>query len=52
MAFREKAAHQSGVKINYQERVESVTREGAGGVLPTAFLKAMGIHVETKHGTA
>ncbi len=24
----------------------------AGGVLPTAFLKSMGIEVETKHGTA
>ncbi len=28
LAFWEKAARQSGVKINYQERVESVTRDG------------------------
>jgi thioredoxin reductase len=35
LAFWEKVARQSGVRINYQERVESVTRDGARFLVKT-----------------
>jgi len=67
------AAEQAGrLRVLYSSQVKSITAErvlieqngatlplpnnavivSAGGVLPTAFLKEMGIQVETKYGTA
>jgi thioredoxin reductase/ferredoxin len=63
-AGRIRVLMKSNVKAIYPERVE-IDQEGtlhdvrndaviiaAGGVLPTPFLKKIGIEVETKHGTA
>jgi thioredoxin reductase len=43
------------VRIEQQGKEFSLTNQGviicAGGILPTPFLKQIGIQVETKHGT-
>ncbi len=64
----------TGVQINYDETVESISKKGdyfvvktsrarefeiendtvivnAGGILPTGFLRSLGIQVDTKFGT-
>jgi thioredoxin reductase/Pyruvate/2-oxoacid:ferredoxin oxidoreductase delta subunit len=44
------------VEISADDKVESIANDAvvvsAGGILPSAFLKTVGIHVETKWGTA
>jgi thioredoxin reductase/ferredoxin len=44
------------VSVNYQDEVIEIPNDGiivsAGGILPTPFLKEMGIEVETKFGTS
>ncbi len=44
------------VSIEYSGKVRDVSNDAVivsiGGVLPTEFLKRIGIHIETKHGTA
>ena len=43
------------VKLTLNDSVESITNDAvvvsAGGILPSAFLRTVGIHVETKWGT-
>jgi putative YpdA family bacillithiol system oxidoreductase len=43
------------VSIDYSEKVRDIKNDAVivsiGGVLPTEFLKRIGIHIETKHGT-
>jgi hypothetical protein len=44
------------VSIEVQGEVQQLANDAAiicaGGILPTGFLKEIGIEVETKHGTA
>ena len=50
-----KAIGESVVEIATDDRVEEIENDAvvvsAGGILPSAFLKTIGIHVETKWGT-
>jgi thioredoxin reductase len=50
------AITESEVHIQTDGRIDSIENDAiivcAGGVLPTGFLKSIGISVETKHGTA
>jgi thioredoxin reductase len=51
-----KAVHKETVEVELQGRTVHVRNDAlivsAGGILPTPFLKEIGIEVETKHGTA
>jgi thioredoxin reductase/NAD-dependent dihydropyrimidine dehydrogenase PreA subunit len=44
------------VSLEYEGRIENVANDAvivnAGGVLPTEFLRALGVQILTKHGTA
>ena len=44
------------VHIEYQGKVSALRNDAiivcAGGILPTGFLKEIGVNVETKYGTA
>jgi len=50
-----KEIHEGSVEIDVGDSIESIDNDAvvvsAGGILPSAFLKTVGIHVETKHGT-
>jgi thioredoxin reductase/Pyruvate/2-oxoacid:ferredoxin oxidoreductase delta subunit len=50
-----KEVTENTVKINWQDEVHEIPNDGiivcAGGILPTPFLKQIGILVETKYGT-
>jgi len=50
-----KEIHEKSVDIAIGDEVESIPNDAvvvsAGGILPSAFLKTVGIHVETKWGT-
>lgn len=51
-----KRIHADKVDIDYNGKIVSLANNGviicAGGILPTPFLKEIGIEVETKHGQA
>jgi thioredoxin reductase len=50
-----KEIHSDSVDIAVDDKVEKLKNDfvivSAGGILPTAFLKTIGINVETKFGT-
>ena len=50
-----KLIRDGAVEIEVGDKVESITNDAivvsAGGILPSAFLKTVGIHVETKWGS-
>ena len=50
-----KQIHEGSVDVNVGDGVESIPNDAvivsAGGILPSAFLKTVGIHVETKWGS-
>ena len=50
-----KAIAESYVQISQQDRLIEIPNEAvivaAGGILPTPFLRKIGIEVETKYGT-
>ena len=56
MASSVKTIDPSHVTIESEDGVERIENDAvivcAGGVLPTGFLKSIGIEIETKHGTA
>lgn len=51
-----KKIHEDKVEIDQEGQLHNLPNNGiivcAGGILPTPFLKQIGIEVETKHGTA
>ncbi len=51
-----KQIHNDSVEIEHDGNLKKILNDGiivcAGGILPTPFLKEIGITVETKHGTA
>jgi len=51
-----KAVHEASVEIEHEGKLVNLPNQAviccAGGILPTALLKQMGIEVETKHGAA
>jgi thioredoxin reductase (NADPH) len=51
-----KAISESSVEISYEGQNQVLPNEAvivcAGGILPTEFLKSIGINMETKYGTA
>lgn len=50
-----KSIREGAVEIATEDRVEAIANDAvvvsAGGILPSAFLRTIGIHVETKWGT-
>ena len=50
-----KSIREGKVEIATEDRVEVIANDAvvvsAGGILPSAFLRTIGIHVETKWGT-
>ena len=50
-----KSIRDGAVEIGLGDKVGSIANDAvivsAGGILPTAFLKTVGIHVETKWGS-
>ena len=51
-----KAIGESDVSIDCEGNLETIPNEAvvlsAGGILPSGFLRSIGIEVETKYGTA
>ena len=56
MSSNVKAIHPDRVEIEQNGEIFSIVNDAviisAGGVLPTPFLKRIGIEVDTKYGTA
>lgn len=56
MSSNVKGFTQNAVSIEQDDKIIKIKNEAAiicaGGILPTAFLKEIGIHIETKYGTA
>lgn len=56
MSSNVKEITKDGVSIDQEGKMHNIKNDGiivcAGGILPTPFLKKIGINVETKHGTA
>jgi len=56
MSSNGKGVTQNAVSIEQDEKIIKIKNEAAiicaGGILPTAFLKEIGIQIETKYGTA
>jgi thioredoxin reductase/ferredoxin len=56
MSSNVREIHPDAVDIEYKDKVHRLPNQAviicAGGILPTGFLKSIGIEVETKYGTA
>jgi thioredoxin reductase (NADPH) len=56
MKSQVKSISESSVEISYEDHSQMIPNNAvivcAGGILPTEFLKAIGINMETKYGTA
>jgi len=56
MSSNVREIHSDAVDIEYKDKVHRLPNQAviicAGGILPTGFLKSIGIEVETKYGTA
>jgi NADH dehydrogenase FAD-containing subunit len=50
-----KSIREGAVEIAYEDKLEEIANDAvvvsAGGILPSAFLRTIGIHVETKWGS-